>query len=62
MIAEVDRLPAGMLEQIIEDRQIARAIARYDMDPKASGALVDQVREIDYELAAAVIAARRGPC
>lgn len=47
--AEVDRQPAGLLEQIIEDRLIARAIAAYQQNPKATGTLVDLVRLVEFE-------------
>lgn len=51
MLAEVDRLPAGTLETILEYRYLARAIAIYDQDPTAKGALVAFVRELDFERA-----------
>lgn len=48
-MAEVHRLPAGMLEQIVEDRVIGRAIATYKQNPKASGEYVDLVKQIEFE-------------
>ncbi len=51
ILAEVDRQPAGLLEQIIEDRAIARAIATLDANPKARGDIVDLVNIVQFELA-----------
>lgn len=50
ILAEVARQPAGLLEQIIEDRLIARAIATYQANPKATGDLVDMVKAVKFEL------------
>lgn len=60
VMEEVDRLPSGMLEQIIQDRAIARAIRVYQQDPKATGdILVDLVRLVDFELAQEAIDAQQ---
>lgn len=40
-----------MLEQIIEDRQIVRAITIYQQNPTAQGVLVDLVKRIEFERA-----------
>jgi hypothetical protein len=50
ILAEVARQPAGLLEQIIEDRAIARAIATVKTNPKATGELADLVRIVQFEL------------
>ncbi len=39
-----------MLEQILEDRTIARAIATYQQRPDATGDLIDLVRLVEFEL------------
>jgi len=48
--AELARQPAGFLEQIIEDRLIARAIATYTQHPTATGDLIDLVKAVHFEL------------
>lgn len=59
VLAEVERLPAGLLESILEARQFGRAIAIYEQDPQAPGELVALIKTIDYELAAEEIARKR---
>lgn len=49
LMAEANRLPAGMLDTIIEDRLMVRAIDVYQQNPKATGALVQLVREVEFE-------------
>ena len=49
ILAEVNRLPAGMLEQIIEYRAMARAIAEYEANPKARGGYIDDVIALEFE-------------
>jgi hypothetical protein len=58
IIAEQRRLPAGFLEQVLEYRQLARAIAIYEQNPKAEGALVQFVRMLDFEMTAEELAGR----
>lgn len=50
------RVPAGLLESIIEMRAYAGAKARYEFDPKATGGLAQLVKELEFELAAEEIA------
>jgi hypothetical protein len=50
VIAEIHGQPAGLLEQIIDDRIIARAIATYTANPKATGELIDLVKAVQFEL------------
>jgi len=45
----VNRLPAGMLEQIIEYRAMSRAIAEYEANPKARGGYIDDVIALEFE-------------
>lgn len=56
--AERDRLPEGMLEEIIESRNYARAYWTYKANPKATGDMVQRVRENDFALAQEAIDAR----
>ena len=51
ILAERDRLPVGLLDRILEDRYLARAIAHYRDHPKAEGLLMNLLRTIDLELA-----------
>lgn len=48
-------LPAGTLETIIEYRIYAAAYAAYRQHPKATGAMVDQVRAIESALVQAAL-------
>lgn len=48
-MAEIDRLPVGMLERIVEDRSIVRAIGIYKQNPKATGDVIDLVRLVEFE-------------
>jgi hypothetical protein len=57
--AEVLRLPAGFLEQLIEYRAYAAAKQVYAQNPKAEGGLVDLVKVIEFELAQEAIADAR---
>jgi len=50
ILAEEARLPAGMLDTILEYRYLARAVAIYRQQPEAEGELVDLIREIHAEL------------
>jgi hypothetical protein len=59
VLAEVERLPVGTLEAVLEYRQFGRAIAIYEQNPDAPGELVALIKTIDYERAAAEIARKR---
>jgi len=48
-----------MLERIVEYRQLARAIAIYEANPKAPGELVQFVKVIDFEMTQEELAARK---
>ena len=50
-MAEQQRLPVGMLEEIIESRNYARAYWTYQSNPKATGGLIDEVKVNDFALA-----------
>ncbi len=50
ILAERDCLPAGLLEEIIDSRNYARAYALYQQHPKATGALVQLVKETEFAL------------
>lgn len=50
ILAEVERLPAGLLEAVLEARQFGRAIAIYEANPQAPGELVALIKTIDFEL------------
>jgi hypothetical protein len=58
VLAEVHRLPCGMLERIVEYRHIAAAIAANTTDQKgwASSPMRTMCMEIEMELAAEEIA------
>lgn len=49
-MAEQQRLPAGMLEEIIESRNYAKAYWTYQGNPKATGGLIDDVKRNDFAL------------
>ena len=49
-MAERDRLPAGLLEELLEARAYARAYAVYQQNPKATGGLVDEVKANEFYL------------
>lgn len=49
IMAERDRLPAGLLEEILEARAYGRAYAVYQQHPDAGG-LVDDVKAIEFAL------------
>lgn len=51
ILAEERRLPAGLLDTIVEYRYLARAIATYQQNPAANGELVALIRTIHAELA-----------
>lgn len=52
ILAERDRLPEGMLEEILEARAYERAYAVYQQDPRhATGEFVDMVKLLDFERA-----------
>jgi hypothetical protein len=51
MVAEIERLPAGLLEEMLESRHYGRAYALYQQNPRATGGLVDEVKQIEFELA-----------
>jgi hypothetical protein len=50
VLAEVARQPVGLLEQIIEDRLIVRAILAYRANPNADGDLIDLVKRVQFDL------------
>jgi len=58
--AELQRLPAGFLQQVIEYRHYAAAVAANAADPKgaSSSPLRTLAQEIEFELAAGEIATR----
>lgn len=58
LLAEIDRLPAGLLEEIVEARAYGRAYAVYQQNPTAGGELVQTVKAIDFELAQEAIGAQ----
>jgi len=64
VLAERARLPEGFLEEIIESRAYARALATNQGDPDANGWRSSPIRtlarEIEHELAEEEIAARHG--
>ena len=59
MLAELERLPAGTLESILEYRQFGRAIAIYEQSTQAPGELVALIKTIDFELVADELARKR---
>lgn len=50
IVAEEARLPAGMLDTILEYRYLARAVAAFRQNPATSGDLVDLIKVIHAEL------------
>ena len=44
------RLPEGLLEEIIESRNYAKAYWTYQGNPKATGGLLDEVKVNDFLL------------
>lgn len=51
-LAELERVPVGLLETIIDYRSYAAAKAMVDADPKAQGERAQLVKQIEFELVA----------
>ena len=50
ILAERDRLPCGLLDEIIASRHYVRAYHAWHQNPKVEGDLVDLVKAISFEL------------
>lgn len=55
ILDERDRLPEGLLDEIVNTRQYVRAYHAWNANPTVEGDLVDLVKEISFELVQAAI-------